>query len=183
MIETDRCIIRLPEPADVPEIVRYYRVNREHLQPFSPTFSSDFLDEQVWLQQVASRAREFALAESFRAFIFPRVSPASVIGNINLTNVVRGALQSCILGYNLDAGAQGHGYMAEAVRAMVTFAFDHWRLHRVAAGYMPRNKRSAAVLKRCGFKVEGRSPAFLRIDGLWEDHIQTAITNPSWTEP
>ena len=106
-----------------------------------------------------------------------------MIGNINLTMVVRGSLQSCILGYSLDAGAQGNGYMTEAVRAVVTFAFNDWRLHRVAAGYMPHNERSAAVLKRCGFAVEGTSPEFLLINGRWEDHVQAAILNPDWTAP
>ncbi|HXB04460.1 MAG TPA: 30S ribosomal protein S5 alanine N-acetyltransferase, partial [Candidatus Angelobacter sp.] len=49
-----------------------------------------------------------------------------------------------------------------------------------AANYMPRNTRSAAVLARCGFKVEGHAPAYLLIDGRWEDHVLTAITNPDW---
>jgi len=180
VIETDRLIIRLAEAADVPEIVRYYRENKDHLQPFSPTFASEFLDEPAWREQVAQRQREHSLGESFRAFIFLRDAPQRIVGNINLTQVVRGAFQSCVLGYNLDAGAQGHGYMTEAVRATVEFAFGQWKLHRVAANYMPRNTRSAAVLERCAFRIEGRAPTHLRIDGRWEDHVLTAIINPAW---
>jgi ribosomal-protein-alanine N-acetyltransferase len=70
--------------------------------------------------------------------------------------------------------------MTEAVRAAVDFAFGTWGLHRVAANYMPRNTRSGAVLERCGFKVEGHAPAYLLINGRWEDHVLTAIINPSW---
>jgi ribosomal-protein-alanine N-acetyltransferase len=44
---------------------------------------------------------------------------------------------------------------------------------------MPSNERSAAVLKRCGFKVEGHATAYLLINGRWEDHVLTAITNPA----
>jgi ribosomal-protein-alanine N-acetyltransferase len=51
----------------------------------------------------------------------------------------------------------------------------------VAANYMPRNERSAAVLKRCGFRVEGLAPAYLRINGRWEEHVLTAITAEDWT--
>ena len=163
--------------ADVPEVIRYYGDNRVHLQPFSPTFASDFLDEAVWLEQVRVRAREFALGETFRAFLFVRPEPETIVGNLNLTQVHRGAFQSCVLGYNLAREAQGKGYMTEAVTGAVAFAFGTWGLHRVAADYMPRNVRSAAVLRRCGFQVEGHASAFLLINGRWEDHVLTAITN------
>jgi [ribosomal protein S5]-alanine N-acetyltransferase len=181
VIETQRLVIRLAEVADVHEIIRYYGENRAHLQPFSPTYPPDFLDEATWLEQVRIRLPEFAAGSGFRAFIFPRASPSRIIGNLNLTAVNRGAFQSCVLGYNLAAGEQGKGYMTEAVRGAVKFAFESWRLHRVAANYMPRNTRSAAVLERCGFKIEGNAPAYLRIDGRWEDHVLTAITYPSWS--
>ena len=182
MIETERLVIRLAEAEDVPEIIRYYRDNRDHLQPFSPVFAPDFLDEALWLDQVRNRAQEMASSAGFRAFLFPRAAPSWIIGNLNLTQVHRGAFQSCVLGYNLAAGEQGKGYMTEAVRGAVAFAFDTWKLHRVAANYMQRNTRSAAVLERCGFKIEGRAPAYLLINGRWEDHVLTALTNPSWAQ-
>ena len=183
MIETERLTIRLAEVADVPEIILFYRENAEHLQPFSPAYTADLLDEATWMEQVRNRAQELTAGDGFRAFLFVRTSPNRIIGNLNLTQVHRGAFQSCVLGYNLAAGQQGKGYMTEAVRAAVAFAFGTWRLHRVAANYMPRNTLSAAVLERCGFKVEGHAPAYLLINGQWEDHVLAAITTPSWAPP
>ena len=180
MIETDRLVLRLAAVKDVPEVIRYYSDNRAYLQPFSPTFNAGFLDDETWLEQVRNREQELDAATGFRAFLFPRATPSRIIGNLNLTQVHRGAFQSCVLGYNLAAGEQGKGYMTEAVRAAVAFAFGTWGLHRVAANYMPHNTRSAAVLERCGFKVEGHAQAYLMINGRWEDHVLTAITNPSW---
>jgi ribosomal-protein-alanine N-acetyltransferase len=181
-IETQRLTIRLPQIADVPEVIRYYRENRVHLQPFSPAFAPDFLEVATWLEQVSVRAREFEAGDSFRAFLFERESPVRVLGNINLTQVQRGAFNSCVLGYNLAATEQGKGYMTEAVGGAVAFAFGVWKLHRVAASYMPRNSRSAAVLHRCGFQIEGHAPAYLFINGNWEDHVLTSIINPQWGE-
>ena len=177
MIETDRLTIRLAQVADVPEIIRYYGENREHLRPFSPTFAPDSLDESIWLEQVRVRLREFAARESFRAFIYATAAPERIAGNLNLTQVHRGAFQSCVLGYNLAYEAEGKGYMTEAVDGAVAFAFGTWKLHRVAANYMPRNSRSAAVLRRCGFQIEGQASAYLMINGRWEDHVLAAITN------
>jgi len=179
LIETDRLTIRLPQVADVPEIIRYYGENREHLRPFSPTFAPDSLDESIWLEQVRVRLREFAARESFRAFIYAKAAPERIAGNLNLTQVHRGAFQSCVLGYNLAQDEQGKGYMTEAVNGAVAFAFERWRLHRVTANHMPRNARSAAVLRRCGFQVEGLARAYLLINGKWEDHVLAAIINPT----
>ena len=177
MIETDRLTIRLPQVADVPEIIRYYGENREYLRPFSPTFAPDVLDESIWLEQVRVRLREFAARESFRSFIYAKAAPERIAGNLNLTQVHRGAFQSCALGYNLAHEEEGKGYMTEAVNGAVAFAFGTWKLHRVAANYMPRNFRSAAVLRRCGFQIEGQASAYLMINGRWEDHVLAAITN------
>ncbi len=193
MIETQRLTLRLPQVSDVPEVIRYYAENRAHLQPFSPSFAPDFLEEATWFDQVRVRTLEFAAGESFLGFLFERSdgpilpaaparrqAPVRVLGNINLTQVHRGAFQSCVLGYNLAAGEQGKGYMTEAVGGAVSFAFGTWKLHRVAASYMPRNGPSEAVLRRCGFQVEGQAPAYLFINGRWEDHVLTSITNPDW---
>jgi ribosomal-protein-alanine N-acetyltransferase len=181
-IETQRLTIRVPQIADVPEVIRYYRDNRLHLQPFSPAFAPDFLEVATWLEQVSARARELEAGDAFRAFLFEREFPARVLGNINLTQVHRGAFHSCVLGYNLAESEQGKGYMTEAVRGAVAFAFGVWKLHRVAASYMPRNNRSAAVLQRCGFQIDGHAPAYLFINGRWEDHVLTSIINPRWGE-
>ena len=181
MIETARLVVRVPDAADVPAIIAYYRDNLEYLRPFSPGFEPEMFDPAAWHEQVGQRRRELTYGESFRAFMFAREEEHTIVGNINLTQVIRGAFQSCVLGYNLAETAQGHGLMTEAVLGVVGFAFGDWGLHRVAANYMPRNERSAAVLKRCGFRVEGLAAAYLLINGRWEDHVLTAITNEDWT--
>ena len=80
----------------------------------------------------------------------------------------------------MAADAQGKGYMLEAVRGAVRFAFQDLRLHRVMANYVPRNRRSARVLRQAGFEIEGYARAYLCLNGRWEDHVLTAITNSDW---
>ena len=181
LVQTERLELRLGSERDAAEIARFYRENRDHLQPWSPTFDLQAFTEAFWLEQVTRRQEDFDAGRSARAFIFPREPCDRVIGNLSLTEIQRGPAQSCLLGYSLAADAQGHGYMAEAVRGAVGYAFEQLRLHRVAASYMPRNRRSGAVLRRVGFTVEGYARDYLLIDGRWEDHVLTAITNPAWS--
>ena len=180
LFETERLCVRLPGAADAAGVAAFYSANREHLQPWSPTFHAGMFSEDFWSAEFDRRLVDYHAGREVRGFLYPRGDGARVIGNLSLSQIVRGVLQACTLGYALAEEAQGHGYMLEAVRGAVAFAFGSLGLHRVAAGYMPRNRRSAAVLRQAGFVVEGYARDFLLINGRWEDHVLTAITNREW---
>ena len=177
-LDGERVIVRLPEQRDIASIVRHFRENETHLAEFSP-FPNEFLSEAFWRIQVEAQRREFAGDHGCKTFLF-ELDDRTVIGSANLSVIVRGAFQSAYLGYALAAARQGHGLMHEALSLLVRFAFDDLRLHRIMANYMPRNAKSAAVLKRLGFSVEGLAHEYLLINGVWEDHVLTSLANPDW---
>jgi len=74
----------------------------------------------------------------------------------------------------LTPDATTKGLMFEALDAAVRYAFGPLDFHRVMANYMPRNERSGRLLERLGFEKEGYAKRYLKIDGLWEDHVLTA---------
>ncbi|HMJ90075.1 MAG TPA: GNAT family N-acetyltransferase [Candidatus Acidoferrum sp.] len=65
------------------------------------------------------------------------------------------------VGYWIRTTERGHGYVAEAVDALVRFARRHLKIRRLEVRTDSRNTRSANVAKRAGFKLEGK----LRYDG------------------
>lgn len=71
--------------------------------------------------------------------------------------------RSSALGYELAAQAQGHGYMREALRAVLAYGFAERRLNRIEAVVHPQNRRSIALLSALGFVQEGT----LREGGYW----------------
>jgi ribosomal-protein-alanine N-acetyltransferase len=71
--------------------------------------------------------------------------------------------RTCLTGYELARHAQGHGYMAEALRAVFGWAFDTLAVERIEAQVHPLNAPSLALLKKLGFVEEG----LLREAGLW----------------
>jgi [ribosomal protein S5]-alanine N-acetyltransferase len=99
------------------------------------------------------------------------------------SNIIRSVFQASHLGYKLAEHAQHHGYMTEAARAGIEFAFGILRLHRIMANYLPHNHRSGAVLNRLGFKSEGFAEAYLFINGKWQDHVLTSLVNPESVVP
>lgn len=61
----------------------------------------------------------------------------------------------CEVGYILGRAYWGHGYMAEAMPALLAHAFGALDLNRVEADIDPRNTASARLLERLRFKKEG----------------------------
>ncbi|MGH4120048.1 GNAT family N-acetyltransferase [Clostridium sp.] len=98
-----------------------------------------------------------------------------LIGDISLFKIERGPKECCMVGYALDEQFNGKGYMSEAIRVVVEFAFNELSLHRIEAGAMPHNIGSVTVLERVGFCKEGIAKKNVKINGKWEDHQMLAI--------
>ncbi len=176
----ERVLLRLASPLDVPAILAYLRRNRRHLQPWTPNAPRALFTQAHWRRQITLNRRDARAGRSLRLFLFERPRPERVIGTLTLDNFVRGPFQACHLGYALDARSQGRGLMTEALQLALAHAFGELNLHRVMANYLPRNRRSARVLRRLGFRIEGRAKKYLRIAGRWEDHVLTSKVNRKW---
>jgi RimJ/RimL family protein N-acetyltransferase len=59
------------------------------------------------------------------------------------------------IGYSMARAYWGQGYMDEALRALISYAFGPLGLNRLEADIDPRNENSAKSLTRLGFKEEG----------------------------
>lgn len=182
-LETPRLHVRLAEGGDVPAILNFYRANRERFRPFDPERPEYFYKESFWLRQVSENVEDFASGRNLRLFLFPREAPSTIIGNIGFSNFVRGIGQYCTVGYAIDGEHESRGLMSEALRSAIDFVFHSLNLHRIEANYMPHNRRSGILLRRLGFVVEGYSRDYLRINGRWEDHVRSGLTNPDWIAP
>src|SRR5581483_1427310 len=103
-------------------------------------------------------------------FLF-RAGNMTLIGGLTLANVRRGCAQAASLGYWMGAAFARKGHMTAAVRAVLPFAFETLRLHRVEAACIPGNVASVRLLEKTGFRREGFAREYLCIDGVWQDHL------------
>jgi ribosomal-protein-alanine N-acetyltransferase len=98
-----------------------------------------------------------------------------VIGMMNVNNLIRGVAQMASLGYWIGAPYARQGYMKEALALVVRHAFGSMALHRLEANIRPENEASLALVRGGGFRREGYSPRYLKIDGRWCDHERWAL--------
>ncbi|PSN18197.1 30S ribosomal protein S5 alanine N-acetyltransferase [filamentous cyanobacterium CCP5] len=180
ILESDRLRLRLGEADDIDSIIRYFTVNRAYLEPFEPQRPNNFLTRAYWQAELEARRIDAVMGRSLKLFIFTQSDPKQAIGVINFNNMIWGAFQAATLGYSLAAAHQGQGYMVEAGARLIRYGFEVLNLHRIMANYMPHNQRSAKVLKRLGFEVEGQARRYLFINGKWQDHVLTSLINPEW---
>jgi [ribosomal protein S5]-alanine N-acetyltransferase len=179
VIVTDRLVLSVPNENHVGAMTTYVKENRDHLAPWEATHDAEYFTEPYWRGQIARWVSEFQEDKSIRLFLLNRSDPESgVIGHCGFSNIIRGSFHACHLGYSLDYRGVGKGLMFEALKAAIDYAFETKKLHRIMANYMPANVRSARLLRRLNFNIEGYAREYLRIAGKWEDHILTSVTNP-----
>lgn len=163
---------------DTNTLLRLRVANREFLAPFEPLRNERFYTLEGQREQIEASMSEWDSDRGYGFGIF--TFDEEMVGRVALSNVVRGAWQNTTLGYFVAEGHGGKGYATEAVRLALDFAFGSVHLHRVQAGVMPRNVASAKVLRNNGFRLEGTSPRYLKINGEWEDHDLYALTAEEW---
>lgn len=167
-------------PADVSlaeQAVDYYKRNRGFLEAFEPVRKEEFFSLEYQQAKIKKEIVEYEARTAFRFYIMTMEQPSKMIGMIGLNNVVWGAFCSAFLGYKLDKAFINRGYMSAAVEMLTKYAFEELGLHRIEANVMPKNKASLRVLEKKQFINEGISKYYLKIHGVWEDHIHMVKIN------
>ncbi len=178
LLETDRLLLKVVDAHCAKQVLEYYRRNQQFLEQWEPVRDEEFYTLRSQQESLASDLDKMQSGTLFRVWLFKKTDGLSqTIGCIGLNNIVRGAFQSCHLGYKLDGAEINRGYMSEALQAVIQYAFTVLQLHRIEANIIPRNLRSLRVIQKLGFYNEGLAKKYLRINGKWEDHIHMVLLN------
>jgi [ribosomal protein S5]-alanine N-acetyltransferase len=181
---TKRLVLMVPEPSDAARLLDYARRNDEPQRPWSPPTPPDALTLRATRERIRFLQSELSAGARYSFWLRRRqAAPGPFVGAITLSNLRLGVSRAANVGYHLDHEWVGKGLMAEALAALIRFAFDELHLHRLEASFMPQNERSARVLERAGFEVEGYARKYLFIAGQWHDHVLTSLRNRALDDP
>ena len=174
--DTQRLTICAPRPGHAPEIVQAVTESLDELRPWMP-----WANQAPTLEATEDRLRRamarWITREDLLLHLYLR-GTSTFVGGSGLHrfdwNVRRFEI-----GYWVRTKFAGHGYISEAVNGITAFAFTHLKANRVEIHCDSRNARSAAVAKRCGFKMEGvlRRNA-LGVDGQLRDTLIFSKISP-----
>jgi ribosomal-protein-alanine N-acetyltransferase len=170
VVPGDGVYLRAPQMADFTAWSALRETSRDFLTPWEPIWPDDDLTRSSFRRRLRRYAEDTRCDQAY-AFLLFRKDDNALLGGITLTNVRRGVAQTASMGYWIGAPHAGRGLMTRGVAALVPFAFDVLRLHRVEAACIPTNQPSIRLLERTGFTREGYAREYLCINGMWQDHL------------
>lgn len=164
-LATGRLRLRLHEPGDQtwlhaiycqPEVVRYLLV-----EPWNVADAA---------KDISKRLVRTGLDDDAKALALVVERDGVPIGDVVLW-LVDADRRVAEIGWALDPSQGGHGYAREAVSAVLRVAFEHYRLHRVAAQMDARNHASAKLAAAVGMQREAHLRQDWWVKGEWTDTV------------
>ncbi len=160
-LETERMLLRPLQQADAPAL----------LAIFSDPLVMRYWSSAPWqalseAQAMIERDQRAMAAGEFLRLGVVRKEDDALLGQCCLFKLDQQCRRAEI-GYAMAHHAWGHGYMHEALCALVEFSFSQLQLNRLEADIDPRNTNSQRSLERLGFLQEG----FLRERWIVEGEV------------
>ena len=173
-IATRRLHLRWLTPADVPALFAVFgdpAVCRYWSRPALPDLAA-----------AAALQREIAACFADRSLFqwgIAEQGTNAVVGTCTLA-ALSPEHERAEVGFALARSAWGRGYLAEALPALLAFAFGTLALHRIEADVDPRNARSIRVLEGAGFRREGQLRERYRMAGERQDALLYGLLRHEW---
>jgi len=174
-IKGSKINISVLTPENAKSVLNYYIKNKDYLSKFEPHREKNFYTLDIQKRILIESYREFLNGKSVNFGIY---KDKTFIGKIQISNIVMGVFKSAFVGYSIDEDEQGKGYMKEALKLTIEYAFKEINLHRIEASTLVDNIRSQKVLLSCGFKEIGLNEKYIFINGDWQDHLTFHKINP-----
>jgi ribosomal-protein-alanine N-acetyltransferase len=165
-------------------VIRLERLGPSHAEEMFAAAERSRALHRPWVELPATRAAmaaHLAAPDTVSVRYGVREPGGALAGVVNLNAIIRGLFDNAFLGFYAMEPYAGRGLMRAGLRAVVERAFGEHELHRVEANVQPDNERSVRLVRALGFRLEGRSPRYLRIAGAWRDHDRYALTVEDWS--
>ena len=171
MLKGTKVILRAFEREDLPNAHRWIN-DWEVLRFLSPNFPQSMVEEERWFDSLQGRSdiKTFAIV----------THEGRHIGTVDLRNIgfqTRSAELGIMIGEK-DCWSQGYG--TDAIKTLLSFAFQNLNLHRVYLRTFEFNSRGQRCFEKCGFKQEGALREAVFRDGRYWDVIEMGILEDEW---
>ena len=145
-LETDRLILRMWSKKDAGALFDYAK--DPDVGPnagWKP--HANIGESRIIIDQLFRRNMTWAIVEK---------ETGVIVGSIGFENdKYRPDISSKEMGYSLAKSRWGKGYMTEAAKRLVRYAFDELNLGVLMIRTSETNRRSQRVIEKCGFTYEG----------------------------
>lgn len=172
-IETERLIIRDEIESDLNDMHRLWSDKK------TMYFLDDILSNSI--EDTAKYLKAGITNSDGHYFCICEKSTENYMGNIGYTITDSTPLGKVVhLGYFLLPEYHKQGYMPEAVRKVIEFAFTEDDCIRMTTGCYKDNEPSRKVMEKVGFRKEGERIKAQYHDGVMKDRLDYAINKDEY---
>ncbi|WP_153732297.1 GNAT family N-acetyltransferase [Sporosarcina obsidiansis] len=150
--ETERLVLRAPELNDAMDVWGAISRSMPSLRRWSKWAQNDVTIETTE-DHVRQAVAEFISRKNLTFHLFLKES-GEFIGSARLHHI-DWRIRKFEVDYWLDMKFEGQGYMTEAIRGLVSFAFEDLQAQRVEFHCDENHCKGRAVAKRADFQLEG----------------------------
>lgn len=174
-LETARLFLREYEEGDWP-MVHVWESDPEVVR-----YKSNDVQTLPMAKEYVERVCRLARTEPRRVYELALVTfeDAQIVGKVGLRQDEQDPRLAEVW-FTLRRDAQGHGYAKEAMEELLRFGFEVLKLHRAYADCDPRNRASATLLERLGFRREGHLVQNVFLKGEWCDSLVFGLLASEW---
>lgn len=164
---------------------------RRHDRRYYPLYAEWYGDPEIWhltswtstplgrsaVERLFDQREASPADDSFAIHVIGDRAPIGVISLMNISETHDSADLSVILGHSED---RDRGYGADAISALLDYAFGELGLHRIGLSVFEFNEAAIATYEKLGFQTEGRLRQTIRRDDAFYDAILMSVLRPEW---
>ena len=180
MLETERLILRNFKESDLEDYWEYVQMENVGPRAGWPAYTDK------------EKARERLIYETSKPTQFALVlkSENKVIGSVELMECTKDRYSNLEIeegakeiGAVLSEKYWGHGYMPEAVKEVMRYAFTELDVQIIYCSHAKANINSSRLQDKCGFKIISELPNYrIWVDGNPTDLVERKMTREEYFE-
>ena len=166
-IKTKRLILRNPLPKDTKEYskigVSYYSTGKINTEKKAEAHIKKSLKDK----------------QSFEWGLFLKENN-KLIGIIELDHLSWFNYKAGEMSHHIKKEYRNKGYGTESAKALINYCFKKMGLRKIYADTDPNNKNAQKLVKKLGFKLEGRIREKNYKNGKWVDELDYGLLKKEW---
>jgi RimJ/RimL family protein N-acetyltransferase len=175
-LKTDNLILRPFERSDLDDVLSYYSL--PEVQRYLDWKARDKTEAKTAFDAMRKQTRLTRPGDILTLAIV-RKNDGAVMGHVSLRWTDATAGQGEIR-FAIGPAYRRRGYATEAVKAVMTLAFERFRMHRIFAVTAGQNQASAKLLRSIGMRLEAHYREHALFMGEWDEELHFAVLAREW---
>lgn len=175
-LKTDNLILRPFERSDLEDVLSYYSL--PEVQRYLDWKARDKSEAKTAFDAMRKQTRLTRPGDILTLAIV-RKADGAVMGHVSLRWTDATAGQGEIR-FAIGPAYRRRGYATEAVKAVMTLAFERFRMHRIFAVTAGQNQASAKLLRSIGMRLEAHYREHALFMGEWDEELHFAVLAREW---